>query len=245
MDIEEKQCVSLLYPYYPTNPLGRRVLQSWHRTASSTSVYQRELIHNQRSSLTRLIEEFRPPQRVYMPGCATILDDIDPAAMVDAPESIKLWLPSSLPARDTMCAPGLPLIEFRLWYAQAVDSLNQLRHLICLSRGLTLQLQKHPAPTEKTRTRSCSVFEGIQARISQISARYRDTLTALHHLHPSGVWRSFFQDLRKEDIHGPGREIHETSESRFIPSWIWTVRALSACQGHSTLSSQRVLRAPG
>lgn len=147
--------------------------------------------------------------------------------MVDAPESIKLWLPSSLPARDVMCAPGLPLIEFRLRYAQAADSLNQLRRLVRLLRGLALQSQKHPSPTERTRTRSRSLFQGMQAKIDQVSARYRDALTALRRLHPSGGWRSFFRELKKEDIRGPGREFYESSESRFTPSWIWSVQAPS------------------
>ena len=160
-----------------------------------------------------------------MPGCASLLDDIDPGAMVDTPELIKLWLPSSLPTRDTLCIPGLPSMEFRLRYAQAVDSLNQLRRLARLIRGLALQSQKHPSPTERTRTRSRGVFEGMQARIKQASARYRDALTALRRLHPLGGWRSFLQELKKEDIRGPGREMYETSESRFIPSWIWRVRA--------------------
>ena len=162
-----------------------------------------------------------------MPGCAKLLDDIDPVAMVDTPESVKLWLPSSLPTHNIVCIPGLPLMEFRLRYAQAANSLNDLRRLVRLSRGVALQSQKHPAPTERTRTRSRSVFEGMQAKINQASARYRDARTALRRLHPSGGWISFFPDLKKEDIRGPGRETYETSESRFIPSWIWTIQAPS------------------
>lgn len=202
-------------------------MQSRYRTAASNSIYQRESIRDQRSALTRSIEELRSSQRVYMPGSAKFIDEIDPIAMVDTPESVKLWLPSSLSNRDTLCAPGLPLMEFRLRYAQAVDSLNQIRRLVRLLRGLALQSQKHPSPTEKTRTRSRSVFEGMQARINQASARYRDAYTALRRLHPSGTWSSFFQELKKEDIRGPGREFYETSESRFIPSWIWRLRAPS------------------
>ena len=160
-----------------------------------------------------------------MPGCAKFLDEIDPTTMVDTPESIKLWLPSALPNRDTLCTPGLSLIEFRLRYAQAIDSLDHLRRLLRLVRGLKLQSQKHPVPTEKTRTRTRSVFDGLQVRIAQVCARYRDAYTALRRLHPSGGWRSFFQEMKKDDIRGPGRELDEFSESRFIPSWIWTRQA--------------------
>lgn len=162
-----------------------------------------------------------------MPGCAKHLDEIDPAIMVDAPESVRLWLPSTFSTScDTLCTPGLPLIEFRLRYAEAVDSLNLLRRLLRLVRGLSLQNQKHPSPTQRA-TRSQSVFEGMAARIAQVSARYRDTRTALRRLHPSGGWVPFLQELKKDDIQGPSPEGDNSSQSRFIPSWIWTLRAPS------------------
>ena len=123
-----------------------------------------------------------------------------------------------------VCTPGLLLMEFWLQYAQALDALSQLQHHVHLLHGLTLQSKKHPAPTKRTRTRSHSVFEGVQARICQISACYHDALTALCCLHPSGGWIQFFQELKKEDIHRPGCEINKTSELQFIPSWIWRVQ---------------------
>lgn len=162
-----------------------------------------------------------------MPGCSTLLDDIDPETIIDAPESAKLWLPSALPRTscDAWCISGLPVLEFRLRYAQAVDALDQLRRLRCLIRGLWLQAQKHPSLTERTRTRSRSVFEGLEMRIAQVCSRYREARVALLRLHPSGGWTPFFKELKKEDVRGPGREYNEPSESRFIPSWIWTLRA--------------------
>ena len=74
-------------------------------------------------------------------------------------------------------------------------------------------------------TRSQSVWEGLNVRIAQVSARYRDARTALLHLHPSGGWAKFFLELKKEDVCGPAREEDDPSESRFIPSWIWTLCA--------------------
>lgn len=155
------------------------------------------------------------------------MDDIDPETVIDSPESVKLWLPSALPhaSRNVWCISGLPVLEFRLRYAQAIDALDQLRRLRCLVRGLWLQAQKHPSPTEGTRTRSRSVFDGLQMRITQVCSRYRDARVALLRLHPSGGWTAFFKELKKEDIRGPGREQDEPSESCFIPSWIWILRA--------------------
>ena len=184
-----------------------------------------ESIHDQRSSLTRLIEELRPPQHVYMPGSTKNLEEIDPKAVVDTPESVKLWLPSALRDHDTLCIPGLLLLEFRLRYAQAVDSLQLLQCLLRLTRALRFQSKKHITASQKTAPPSHGVLEGIQARITHISARYRDDFVALRHLHPLGKWSLFLQELKKDDLHGPAPEADDPSNSRFVPSWIWTTRA--------------------
>ena len=162
-----------------------------------------------------------------MPGCSTLLNDIDPDSVIDGPESVRLWLPSALPtaSRDVWCTSELPALEFRLRYAQAVDALDQLRQLRRLLRGLILQTKKHPSPTQRTTTRSQSVWDGLGARIAQVCSRYRDARTALLRLHPSGNYVAFFKELKKEDVRGPGREDDECSELRFTPSWIWTLRA--------------------
>ena len=162
-----------------------------------------------------------------MPGCSALLDDIDPGTVIDKPESIKLWLPSALPPtfRDVWCESGLPVLEFRLRYAQAADALSQLRRLRRLVRGLMLQTKKHPVPSQRTMTRSQSVWDGLEARIAQTADCYRDARIALLRLHPSGGWVKFFKELKSEDVRGPGREETDLSESRFIPSWIWGSRA--------------------
>ena len=173
------------------------------------------------------VQDLRSPQRVYMPGCSETLDNIDPGTVIDHPESTKLWLPSALTAtnRDAWCVAGMVLIEFRLRYAQAVDALDNLRHLCCLIRGLHLQKLKHPTPTQGTATRSRGVFEGLNVRIAQISGRYRDSRAALLRLHPAGSWSSSLRELTNADIRGPAPEGDDPSESRFIATWIWRVRA--------------------
>jgi len=162
-----------------------------------------------------------------MPGCSETLDNIDPGTVIDRPESTKLWLPSALPAadREAWCIADMVLIEFRLRYAQAVDALDNLRRLCHLIRGLHLQKLKHPVPTQGTATRSRGVFEGLNVRVAQISSRYRDSRTALLRLHPTGSWSPSLRELTNADIRGPAPEGDEPSESRFIPTWIWQVRA--------------------
>ena len=213
---------------HSSNLFERRNLRSRYRDVNLNSIYQQESLQDQRRSLTQAIEELRSPQRVYMPGCSALLDNIDPASTIDTPESTKLWLPSALPpaSRDTWCTVDMPLIEFRLRYAQAVDALDHLRRLCRLVQGLHLQRKKHPTPTQRpATTRSRGVFEGLHVRIAQVSACYRDARTALLRLHPSGAWSHFFRELTKADIRGTGPEDTTTSNSKFVLTWIWLFRA--------------------
>ena len=225
LDVEERQYVHPFFVTHCSNLFERRNLRSRYRNVATSGIYQQESLHDQRKSLTQEIGELRSAQRVYIPGCSESLDNIDPASVIDAPESTKLWLPSALPAasRDAWCTSGLILIEFRLRYAIAVDSLNHIRRLCRLVRGLHLQKLKHPAPTQGTATRSRGVFEGLYVRIAQVSARYRDSRVALLRLHPSGGWFPFLQELTNADVRGPGPE-GDASKSRFVPSWIWRVK---------------------
>ena len=162
-----------------------------------------------------------------MPGCSSILNDIDPGTIVDAPQSVKLWFPSALATTscDAWCVGGLAVLQFQLQYAQATNALDHLHHLCCLLQGLILQSKKHPSPTQQTMTQSWSVWEGLEVRKFQVCARYRDACIALLCLHPLGAWIKFFKELKNEDVHGPGREEDNPSESQFVPSWIWCLRA--------------------
>jgi len=174
-----------------------------------------------------------------MPGVSASLNDIDPDSVTDSPQRVKLWLPSSLPAasRDTWCTSDLPLIEFQLQYAQAVDALNEIRRLRRLYRGLILQTLKHPSPTQRTRTRSQGVFEGLSARTALVAARYRDARIALLRLYPSGTWRRYIQELKWMDTQGPFEDDIQPQGINFVPSWIWAIRAPPTPPGLPTSSN--------
>ena len=213
-------------------------MRSRYKDPNPSSLMEQESLRDQRRSLTQAIEALRSPQQIYMPGVSCSLDDIDPTSVTDTPERAKLWLPSSLPAtrRDDWCTSGLPLIKFRLRYAQAVDALNEIRHLHRLYRGLVLQAQKHPSPTQRTMTRSRGVFEGLKGRISRVAARYRDARVALLRLHPNGVWKNYLLELKQDDSEGPFEQDTQLQGTKFVPSWIWTLRTPSTPPGLPTSS---------
>ena len=87
------------------------------------------LYPERRQALSKSINNLCVPQWLYMAGVASNLDAIDPILLADRPEDVKLYLPSALPpnSRDAQCSNGLPQIEYQLCYAQAANSLNEIR----------------------------------------------------------------------------------------------------------------------
>lgn len=165
-----------------------------------------------------------------MPGITSVLDDTRDDNTSD--DSLKLWLPSEVSAedRDTWCLPDIPSLEFRFRYAQADDSLAEVRRLRRLVQGLQDQNSKHPSRSQKNVTRSQGLFEGFKARISRSASRYTRARDAMLALDPGEKlcpgWKRRFQKLNDSDIRGPGRATGD-SEGQFVPSWIWLVPRLT------------------
>lgn len=195
--------------------------------AGVTSAHRHVEILELRNTISKNLSELRQSQHVYMPGLASILDETRDSDVPDDPP--KLWLPSEVSAedRDTWCLPDIPSLEFRFRYAQADDSLAELRRLRRLVQGLQDQNAKHPSLTQKSLTRSQGLWESFRARIKRSASRYSHALSAMLALDPdeklSPGWTRRFQKLNDGDIRGPGREASDTSEGRFVPSWIWLV----------------------
>ena len=80
-----------------------------------------------------------------MPGVSGFLDDIDPTAVTEVPEAVKLWFLSQLPptSRDSSCIDSLPHLEFRLRLAQAHDALDLIRCLCGVYQALLVKVQVH------------------------------------------------------------------------------------------------------
>jgi hypothetical protein len=180
-----------------------------------------------RRTLTKNLNDLRGPQRLYMPGVAPLLDAVDPLLLADHPENINLWLPSALSptSRIAECIDGLPQIEYRLRFAQAVSALHEIRFCRRLLRTLVAKTQIHISNTQKTGTRTRGVFDRAKSRQGRAIATYRVARKAINDLAPDeefGSWKGTLQELKDADVRGPGREEFETSSSRFVQSWIWT-----------------------
>ena len=180
--------------------------------------------HGSRRTLAKNISTIQDPQQLYMAGAGKFLDEVDPIILADHPENIKLWLPSNLPSssHEECCIPGLPYIEYRLRYAIATNALQDIRRFLRFSRAILTKTRSHISQTQKTR--SNGQVDRVQRRIAQATATYRASWSAINRLAPNeefGPWKDLLQELCQEDIRGPGREDSETSESHYLPSWIW------------------------
>ena len=156
-----------------------------------------------------------------------LLSAINPILLADHPEDVKLWFPSALPptSRNVQCIDGLPQLKYRIWFAQAANALHDVCLFYRLLRVLTVKSQAHITNTQRTGTRTRSVFDKARAKLARAIATYCVAWKAITDLAPSeefGLWKKILLELRDCDIRGPGREDSEPSTSRFVQSWIWT-----------------------
>ena len=172
------------------------------------------------------IEKWRQLQAIYMPG---VLDgdpsDLGPSSRVKA-ESIKLWLPSQLDAkeRDSICLGGIIKSEKELRFAHLEDTLDNLRQARRTRRGLlTFHTVQLSGEGTKIQTKSRAVMQTVQDRIDKYARRYRVTHSALLCLDPDGDWKNLYLPLAEADSRGPGKEPEEVprSDGQYAPSWIW------------------------
>ena len=205
---------------------SRRILESKEH-GKPTTIRQNSEILDLRNTLSRNLLELRKSQRIYMPGLGPLFEDDDPSD-----DSIKLWLPSELSQQDRVawCLPGIPGLELRFRYAQADDSLAEVRRLRRMLQGLHDQNTKHLSGAQRSLTRTNGVFEGFKTKVKRAVMRYRRARQALVALDPSQQlspeWMHRFQVLTDADVRGPGREPDDKSEGKFQPSWIWLVPRL-------------------
>lgn len=126
-----------------------------------------------------------------------------PAPNNAKPETIKIHLPSALPAseRGAICVAGLVELEDALRGAQARAALRDLRSGL-RTRMFAHRFKRQHMGGQGMYTKSRSLLDGIEDRIRDAAVRYRVARAALLALRGSGEWETVLQELRKEDIRG-------------------------------------------
>lgn len=140
-----------------------------------------------------------------MPGLRCHLER-NPPKITDAnaeAESLPLYLPSSLPsaARHNICVKGLADVEDRLRYAQAFESLSELRRQL-RTRTLTSKFKSRNVSGQGAYTRTRTLQNGIEDRIRASRVRYCTARDALMQLRGPGDWEKALQVLKPEDVRG-------------------------------------------
>lgn len=129
-----------------------------------------------------LCETWRSVQMLYMPGVtqlrqinSTCTDAMPTEQDSEMPESIQLWLPSSVPSglRETGCLDGLVEKECRLQVAEADDTLVALRQQLRITTGVFNYKKTYVSGTgQKSNTRARTLLLQLTAKTKMFADRY-------------------------------------------------------------------------
>ncbi|KAH8102763.1 hypothetical protein DFH11DRAFT_1735402 [Phellopilus nigrolimitatus] len=208
---------------------------------------QSAVLQERKTTLLSKINKWRNPQLVFMPCAAIQVAQAAADATATAPDATDnssappsekhflldippLCLPSELNSDLMGALPTrykLHEKELRLRFAQAEDSLAELRRLLRLkSSSLTFKKLNNVGQRENTRARS--VIVQFTGKIELIAERYRAARAALKRLDPDGEWENRLQPLLSKDVRGidededVNKKKSKRSEGRREISWIWT-----------------------
>jgi hypothetical protein len=163
-----------------------------------------------RTVLLKRIQRFREIQRLYMPG-------FDPADYTNTEhhnaadsgsttpstnvKNTKLYMPSELSVLDRrkFCPNGLASMEDRIRFAEASDSLENLRHHL-RTRSFTNRFKIANVTGQIKNTHAREVQHRIDDKVRASELQYRRAREALKRLHGPGEWETALKVLEKSDV---------------------------------------------
>jgi hypothetical protein len=242
IEIEESQCVaSLLRCFQLRSPLSRRLLGYDRKDLGpqSTSL-QRSKVVERGATIQRKLDSWIGLQNAFMPPTVALCDAIDNATTKSpGPESIPLFLPSSLCSQSREFDPKLFHCEQQYRIAQAETALHQLRGLILL-RTHMLKSKERYGHGHRYLTRSNSLLKDINTKITRTADRYRSArqnLDQLSSVTGDFAWISSLKVLEQADVQGLTDE-DKGGEGRKQLKWIWTTPGTADDQEESTQSGR-------
>ncbi|KAJ7896185.1 hypothetical protein B0H13DRAFT_1885266 [Mycena leptocephala] len=200
------------------------------------------------------VSALRDVQESYMPGLRRWVGQQNPAlpaADNSKPETIKIYLPSAIPAdaREAVCVPGLVKQEEELRNAQAVEALRELRSGL-RTRTFAHQFKRKLPSNQGMYTKSRTLTDGIEDRIRAASARYRTARAALLQLRGPGDWETRLKVLEKSDVRGMNERAMNDEEKEEIGKHgcllVWAKTGTPMSEGqHSSRGFGTQLPVPG
>lgn len=150
--------------------------------------------------------KFSATRKKYMPGLDRYIAELlSPSKEVSlsTPESIPLYLPSSLPADkcSLVCTAGVHEIENRLRFAQASEALNKLRCQL-MKRTYASRYRVRNVSSQRHYTRFRTLQEHTGLKIKAACRQYATARNALLMLRGPGIWEHTLQELNPSDVQG-------------------------------------------
>lgn len=192
-----------------TSSHRREILRRDIKGVSKPTALQTTSFVERRTVLLKRLNRFREIQHVYMPGVdaqvlahEARLSSKSPTTSVHIEDAV-LFMPSELATipRAEYCIEGLPEIENRLRYAEAFESLEELRRqLRC--RTYMNRFKVKNVTGQKDNTRARDKQSTIDAAVKVAELRYNRARKALLALRGPGDWETTLQVLQSSDVRG-------------------------------------------
>ncbi|KAM6504122.1 hypothetical protein JOM56_001065 [Amanita muscaria] len=212
LDIEEQQC---------------RLRTDMDNLGQHATDNQSAAILERANRLRRKIDAWSEIQHLYMPGVALLRakEDKEGGGKALDATSINLYLPSQIIGHVNCDQPFFDF-KWRLRFAQSHDALNELRRLLVVRSRLHRSKQRF-VRGQFHNTRSLSVLNHVNQRISFSVKRYRDTQVLLQRLAQKVLmvgWEEQLRPLHDEDIRPLDEGDSHSTEGRRTLSWIWRIQ---------------------
>ncbi|KIM74803.1 hypothetical protein PILCRDRAFT_92417 [Piloderma croceum F 1598] len=154
--------------------------------------------------------------------------NISALSTAEEPETVPLFLPSSIPSSlwYTSCASGLIDKERRLRLAQADDGLNELRRQLCISATLhDYKKVQVGGQSQKSNTQTWSLMSHFHDKTMCAAKWYSAAYKALSLIDLNGKWTTRLKYLdHNKDLRSPRCNDDDGSrETTRELSWIWLV----------------------
>lgn len=195
------------------------------QSGSGTTLQQAD-IQECRLQVEKRIAAFRSIQSAYMPEATCHLAAMPPSDHSESrPETQSLILPSQLPPSICASNPSLADMERKLRYAQATDSIAELRQSLVVRAHLT-KYKADQVRGQHSNTRARTLLNKAEARTEGIAARYRAARKYHLILAGPGEWENVLKPLQPQDI----RSLSATEDDAI------RTRRDGLGEGHRTLS---------
>lgn len=186
------------------NSYGPRQSISVDAKAAKTST-QLAALTRRRTALLKDVQKFQQTQAFYMPGLIRYQKElaIPPVDPSPEPESISLFLPSSIPSnhRETICIADVHCIETKLREAQCSEAIADLRTQL-IKRTYVNKYKERTASSQRAYTRFRTLQDHIEVKIKAAEVLYNTARAALYSLKGPGLWEEVYQVLNREDVRG-------------------------------------------